>query len=373
MILRGGVCFAPYPGFPESGAMNDATGEPDIARGKRQRLTAMVFSVSVGALLMGLKFYTYWLTGSTAILSDALESIINVVASGFALGSILFAAKPPDTSHPYGHGKAEFFSAGFEGALIILAAGGIIWQALPKILRPEALPHLEGGLVLLFGAAVANLALGMALLGTGKRTRSAAIVADGKHILTDVYTSAGVIAGLALVRQTGWYWLDGAIACLVAVNILFIGGKLVRESFSRLMDASDPELLDEITGIIAKHRKPVWIDIHRLRAWRSGERIHVDFHIILPRDMSLEEAHREVSDVQTLLKTHIPGMGDALVHAEPCATPQCPICGLDPCLIRREPAKQQSLWSRETIAGASDPKPEMDEQPRESERDGRRS
>lgn len=321
-----------------------------MAGEQKQRLTIMILSVAVSAILMALKFYAYWLTDSAAILSDALESIINVVASGFALGSIIVAARPPDTSHPYGHGKIEYFSAGFEGALIIVAAGGIIWEALPAIWLPRALPGLGVGLLILLGTAVANLILGMALIRTGRRTRSTAISADGRHILTDVYTTGGVLIGLFLVRQTGWYFLDGAIACLVALNILFIGTRLVRESISRLMDASDPALLDQIAGVITEHRKPVWINIHRLRAWRSGDRIIADLHLILPRDLSLDEAHRETMEIEQMLRTHVPGMGEALVHAEPCIAPECPICSNDPCDIRMEPATEQRVWHRAALS-----------------------
>lgn len=310
----------------------------------------MGLSVFISTLLMALKFYTFWLTGSTAILSDALESIINVVASSFALWSIMLAAKPPDLSHPYGHGKVEFFSAGFEGALIILASGGIIWQALPEIWQPKPLPNLGSGLLILLGTGIVNLVLGWALIRTGKRTRSFAITADGRHILTDVYTSAGVLLGLVLVRRTGWFWLDGALACLVAANILFIGIRLIRESSARLMDASDPELLDAITAVINKHRKDSWIDIHHLRAWRSGDLIHVDFHIILPGDLSLEKAHNEVTIIEHILQENVPGLGDALIHAEPCIASECPMCGHDPCESRGEPPTHLSLWNRETAA-----------------------
>ena len=323
-----------------------------IAEVNSRRITAMSISIAVSVVLMGLKFYTFWLTGSTAVLSDALESIINVVASGFALWSVVLSAKPPDASHPYGHGKAEFFSAGFEGCLIIFAAAGIIWEAIPEIMAPKSLPNLDAGLLILFAASLANFVLGTALVRTGKRTRSAAVTADGKHILTDVFTSVGVIAGLLLVRQTGWLWLDGGIACLVALNILYIGVRLVRESFSGLMDASDPELLDSIVKVISKNRRPQWIDVHRLRAWRSGDRVHVDFHLILPRDLTLDDAHKEVSEIEDILQAHIAGLGDAVIHAEPCISPECPICGQDPCRARCEESTRQTIWSRETVAGS---------------------
>jgi cation diffusion facilitator family transporter len=315
----------------------------------RHRLMAISLSLLLGAALMLLKFYVYWLTQSSAILSDALESIINVVASAFALGSVVLSAKPPDSTHPYGHEKIEYFSAGFEGALIVLAAFGIFWTAWPQIMQPHELPNLGSGLLILLGTSAVNLALGLGLIRVGRRTNSLVLMADGKHVLTDVYTSAGVLVGLVLVRQTGWYWLDGGIACLVAVNILVIGTKLVLQAFAGLMHASDPTLLEEISELIAEHRRPNWIDIHRLRAWRAGNRIQADFHLILPRDLTLDAAHNEVTLLQDILKTHLGGMMEALIHAEPCIEPECPICGYDPCTLRQAPMRHQKLWRREML------------------------
>ena len=310
----------------------------------RLRLIAVSLSLTVGAGLMGLKFYAAYLTGSSAIFSDALESIINVVASTFALASILWAARHPDESHPYGHGKVEYFAAGFEGALIILAAAGIVFKAWPQLLHPEPLPSLEFGLLLVLLAALINLALGLGLIKAGRRTRSITLVADGQHVLTDVYTSLGVLGGLALVWFTGWYWLDGAVACLMAANILFIGAKLVRQSFQGLMDTSDPALLQEIAQVLAQHRKDTWIDIHRLRARRSGSHVLLDFHLILPRDFTLGEVHREVKELEGIFNAHFGGQADILIHTDPCEEPVCPICGHDPCKLRQEEVVLQRLW-----------------------------
>lgn len=315
----------------------------------KMRLGAIGTSLVIGAALMGLKFYAYWLTDSAAILSDALESIINVVASAFALGSIIFAARRPDPSHPYGHGKIEFFSAGFEGALIIVAAGGIVKQAYPQVLHPHALPHLGGGLLLVLAASLINLFLGLGLILVGKRTQSLTLMADGKHVLTDVYTSVGVLLGLGAVMFTGWYWLDGAVAILVGVNILFTGAKLVRQAFAGLMDTSDPELLAQLANILAEHRKGVWIDIHRLRARRAGNRLLLDFHLVLPRDFSLAESHREVKELEKIFAAHFGDRADVLIHVDPCAEPECPVCGHDPCRLRQEDVRQQSLWRREVL------------------------
>ncbi len=320
----------------------------------RSRLIAIGLSLSVGVLLMLSKFYVYWLTHSSAILSDALESIINVVAGAFALWSVILSSKPPDATHPYGHEKIEYFSAGFEGALIIFAAVGIFWTAWPQVLQPRELPHLGSGLLVLLGTGAVNLALGLGLVRVGKRTNSLVLVADGKHILTDVCTSAGVLLGLFLVHLTGWLWLDGGIACLVAVNILVIGSRLLLESFSGLMHKSDPELIEKISELIAKHRRATWIDIHRLRAWRAGNRIQADFHLILPRDLTLEAAHNEASKLEEILKIHLGGRVEALIHAEPCIDMECPVCGYDPCSLRQAPMRHQNLWHRDLLTSQSD-------------------
>lgn len=325
----------------------------------RWRLVAVSLSLAVGAGLMSLKFYAAHLTGSSAILSDALESIINVVASTFALGSILWAARHPDESHPYGHGKIEYFAAGFEGALIILAAAGIFLEAWPQLLHPSPLPRLELGLLLVLLAAVINLTLGLGLIKAGRHTHSLTLIADGQHILTDVYTSLGVLGGLVLVWFTGWYWLDGAVACLVAVNILFIGAKLLRRSFQGLMDTSEPELLEEIAQVLARHRKDTWIDIHRLRARRAGSRVLLDFHLILPRDFTLREVHREVKELEQVFNAHFGGQADILIHTDPCEEPVCPICGHDPCKLRQEDALLQRLWQSQVITSEAEGKEDI--------------
>lgn len=314
----------------------------------RLRVIAISASFFVGAALMGVKFYVYHLTHSSAVFSDALESIINVAASAFALGSILLAAVPPDENHPYGHGKVEYFSAGFEGALIILAAVGIFRVGWTHIFHPWELPRLEIGLLILLGASGVNLVLGLGLIRAGKQTQSLTLVADGKHVLTDVYTSAGVLLGLFLVKLTGWYWMDGLIACLVGLNILFSGGNLVRESVSGLMNASEPELLKEICNLLSQNRRMLWIDIHQLRAWRSGNLIHIDFHLILPRDLTLEEAHSESKAAESLIHEHF-GKAGVLIHLDPCIAPDCPICSLNLCNLRREDVKKQFLWTQETL------------------------
>jgi cation diffusion facilitator family transporter len=315
----------------------------------RNHLLAISASLLIGAGLMVIKFIAFYLTGSAAILSDALESIINVVAASFAMGSIIIAAKSPDPDHPYGHGKVEYFSAGFEGALIILAAMAIFYKAWPRLLHPQAIPTLEKGTLLILGTALVNLLLGLVLVMVGRRTKSIVLVADGKHVLTDVYTTVGVVLGLVGVYFTGWNWLDGAVAILVGLNILVTGARLVHEAAAALMDKSDPELLEEICRVIAEQRRPMWIDIHQLRARRAGTHIFIDFHLILPRDLSLETSHAEVKVLEAILNDYFHGQADILIHADPCMEPECPICGREPCEHRLAATQMQRLWRTDTL------------------------
>lgn len=319
--------------------------EQRFRSGQRAMLAALLVGIAVTAF----KFAAYRITGSSAILSDALESIINIVASGFALVSLVVSARPPDESHPYGHGKIEYFSAGFEGALILIAAGGIFIEGARQILRPHALPSLTWGLLILVAASVINLVLGLALVRRGKQTKSVVLEADGKHILTDVYTTAGVVIGLVLVELTGWHRLDGAVACLVGVQIVVSGFGLVRRGFGGLMDESDPVLLDEICSVLRSHRKDVWIDVHRLRTKRSGSRIQIDFHLILPRDLPLEDGHREVKNLEHILSEHFTEQVDVLIHLDPCTEPECPVCANEPCTLRVESTVTQKPWKKDSL------------------------
>ena len=323
----------------------------NLSGGKRYggRMGAILISLLVAIILMAVKFYTYRLTHSAAVLSDALESIINVVAATFAVASIWMAAQPPDADHPYGHGKVEYFSAGFEGALIIFAAIGIFKTGISHLAKPHALPNLQMGLLILLAASVVNLLLGLGLVRVGKRTNSLTLIADGRHVLTDVYTSAGVVVGLVLVYWSGWLRLDGALACLVGLHILLTGLQLVRQSFSGLMDASDPELLDEISHLLEGHRKPAWIDIHQLRAWRSGNFVHIDLHLVLPRDLFLENAHSEAKIVEKILIDHFEGNAGVLVHMDPCEDPECTVCTQYRCNLRSRESEAPVAWDRERL------------------------
>ena len=316
---------------------------------QKKKLLAIGLSLAIAVMLMAIKFYVYSITHSAAILSDALESIINVVAGAFALGSIIVAARPPDADHPYGHGKIEFFSAGFEGALIIIAALGIFKTGISHLVNPQELPNLGAGLAILLATTIVNLFLGLGLLRTGRQTDSLTLEADGRHVLTDVYTSGGVIVGLLLVQISGWWWLDGAIACLVGVNIVITGFGLVRQSYQGLMDAANPGVLEKLARILIEHRRPCWVDIHKLRAWKAGDLTHVDLHLVLPKELSLEEAHLEVIKMEQLIMNTFKGKASPLIHVDPCNDRDCPTCACHLCSSSTEQTGNVSTWSLETF------------------------
>lgn len=317
-------------------------------------IRAARLSLAVAVVLLGVKIGAWVLTGSAAILSDALESIINVAAAAFAVLSVAVSQTPPDTNHPYGHGNIEYYAAWFEGMLIMAAAGLIFWESWDKIFHPEPLPHLGAGLALLVGAGLVNLWLGLLLLRQGRRSGSLTLVADGQHVLTDVTTSLGVFVGLGLVLVTGWLWLDGLAACLVGLNIAWTGLGLVRRSVAGFMNESDPALLREICDLLRKNRHSSWIDLHRLRAWRSGRRVHVDFHLILPGELTLAEAHVQVVAVENLLRAHFGADADILIHADPCGERRCPVCDMEPCQLRQAPRTAAPLWRPETTGAPRD-------------------
>src|SRR5919109_5001522 len=228
---------------PDPGEMKAANSWLDRQRDIQVRLRAGMLSLAVGIGLLCVKFFAYQLTGSTAVLSDALESIVNVVAALFALGSLLFAGRPADRNHPYGHGKIEYFAAAFEGGLIAFAALMIIYEAGRGFFEPPELRQLDIGLAITFGAGIVNAALGWFLIKTGKATQSLTLVADGKHVLSDFWTSLGVIIGLLLVRLTGLVWFDPLVAAIVGLNLGWTGIALVRHAAGGLLDEEDTKLI----------------------------------------------------------------------------------------------------------------------------------
>lgn len=311
--------------------------DPAAVESSGLRVRAAVVSLLVGALLLGVKYVAYLHTGSAAILSDALESIINVVAAAFAVGSLRFATRPPDRGHPYGHGKIEYFSAAFEGGLIAFAALLVVWYAIRDLVRGPELADLELGLLLTVGAGVINALLGWYLLRTGKKHRSITLIADGHHVLSDFNTSVGVVAGLVLVKLTGLAWFDPAAALVVGVNLGLTGYRLVREAAGGLLDEEDGELLSRLVAAFEQVRFPGIIGIHRLRAIRSGREAHADAHLIVPEYWSVEQAHDAAVGFERRVFA-LPSIdGEVVFHVDPCMRALCASCDMPDCPVRERP------------------------------------
>lgn len=315
----------------------DASAESAATPGdsSRVRVRAGVVSLLVSVVLFAVKYFAYLHTGSAAILSDALESIINVVAAAFAVATLRFAARPPDQDHPYGHGKIEYFSAAFEGGMIALGALLIGWYAVRDLIRGPELAQIEIGLVLTVAAGVANAALGWFLLRTGKKHRSITLIADGHHVLSDFQTSVGVVVGLVLVQLTGMSWFDPAAALVVGLNLAVTGYRLVREAAGGLLDEEDIGLLSRLVDAFEQVRFPGIIRIHRLRAIRSGRETHADAHLIVPEYWSIEQAHDAAVEFERRVFA-LPSIdGEIVFHADPCMRALCASCDMPDCPVRQ--------------------------------------
>lgn len=298
----------------------------------RPEATAAILSVLISALLLGIKFGAYLLTGSTAILSDALESIVNVVASGFAAYSLFLAHQPADAEHPYGHGKVEFLSAGFEGGMILLAAIVILFEAIHQCIRGPAVEQVDAGLLLIIAAGIVNALTGFYLIFSGRRNRSVTLVADGHHLLSDAVTSGAVIAGLFVYRLTGWKYADPVTAIVVSLYIGWTAYGLLRTSAAGLMDQQD--FADErlLRGILDAHcadREPRICSYHKLRHRHSGRYLWVDFHIMVPAHWDIDHGHRVASAIEYEIERAI-GEGNATAHVEPCVDESCATCRSTP-------------------------------------------
>jgi cation diffusion facilitator family transporter len=278
-------------------------------------------SVAASLVTIGLKTWAWQLTGSVGLLSDALESLVNLAAALLALSMLRLAASPPDAQHHYGFSKAEYFSAGIEGALIVLAAGGILATALPRLFHPQPLDAPLLGLGINALATGVNLGTAVVLLRAGKRYSSIALEADGRHLMTDVLTSVGVIAGVGLVYATGWLALDPLVALAVGAHIVFIGWGLMRGSVSGLLDVAIPNAdLGEIHKLFAEYSRRYGVSFHALRTRQAGARRFVTFHLLVPDAWSVKQAHQLSEEIESRIRALVP-QASLLTHIEPISDP----------------------------------------------------
>ena len=320
-----------------SAPVPERTGILNLQGDAPTRLKAGIISLVVSLALLWAKFLAYQLTGSTAVLSDALESIVNVIAASFAIASLVFAGRPADRNHPYGHGKIEYFAAAFEGGLITFAAILILYTAGKGFLETPELKQLDIGLAITFGAGIVNAVLGWFLIRVGRRTSSLTLVADGQHVLSDFWTSLGVIVGLLLVKLTGLLWFDPAVAAIVGLNLGWTGLRLVRHAAGGLLDEEDTQLLGKLIKALDAYRMPGIIRIHHLRAIRSGRFTHVDAHLVVPEFWSVERAHTLMETFEERVMSACGVEGEIAFHIDPCHRAYCALCDVMDCPVRVAP------------------------------------
>jgi len=280
-----------------------------------------VLSVAAAIATISLKTWAWQATGSVGMLSDALESLINLAAALLALSMLRLAAAPPDAAHPYGRFKAEYFSSGIEGALIVFAAVSIAWAALPRLADPQPIEAPLLGIALSALASGINLGCGRMLIAAGRRLHSIALEADGHHLMSDVWTSAGIIAGVALVAATGWHILDPVMALAVAAHIVITGFLLMHRSFAGLLDAAIPEAeRAAIEKIFAEYRPRYGIEFHALLTRQAGARRFISFHLLVPDNWPVDRAHRLSEEIEERIRELVP-MAITLSHIEPISQP----------------------------------------------------
>jgi cation diffusion facilitator family transporter len=300
--------------------------------------------------LLAVKIFAYLVTNSVAILTDALESIVNVVAGFVGLYSLHLSAKPHDDDHPYGHGKIEFVSAAVEGSMIFVAGFLIIYNAIKNIVYPEPLIQLNLGIALVFSTAILNYIMGFVCISIGKKNNSMALQASGKHLQTDTYTTVGIVVGLALIYFTGIVWIDSAVAIIFAIIIIFTGYKILRTSLAGIMDETDSGLLEKIVDTLNNHRRPNWIDLHNLRIIKYGNKLHIDCHLTVPWYLNLREAHKEIDDFTKVTRESFGESVEFFIHTDGCMEFQCRICDKFDCPVRAHSLEKKIRWTVENIS-----------------------
>lgn len=297
------------------------------------------------ALLLVVKFTAWWLTHSVAVLTDALESIVNVVAGFIGLYSLHVSARPRDENHPYGHGKVEFLSAAVEGTLVLAAGAIIFYTAIKNLIHPQPLHQVDTGIYLVAATALVNWLLGLLALRQGRHSGSLALIASGKHLQSDTWSTVGIVAGLLLVNVTGMLWLDAAVALGFGAFISYTGYHIVRRSVAGIMDEADMGLLEQMVQVINGARRDAWVDLHNLRVIKYGNILHIDCHLTVPWYYNVHQAHEEVDQLAAVVRRQYGESLELFVHSDGCLYFQCPLCDKHACPVRQHPFRQTLDWT----------------------------
>lgn len=317
---------------------------------KAQQNFKVQFSITIlSVVLFVIKIVAYYYTHSLAILSDALESIVNIVAGFIGLFALYVAAKPKDQDHPYGHGKAEFISAAIEGTLIVAAGLLIIYQTIETFFIPAHVQQLDTGLWLIAITAVINYIAGLICVVIGIKNNSLALISSGKHLQIDTYSTVAIILGLLLMLLTNYLWIDKVFAFLLSIIILYNGYKIIRASLAGIMDEADTALLEKMVQILNANKKENWIDLHNLRVIKYGNLLHVDCHLTLPWFLNIHEAHKEIDDLTKLINSNFGDSVEFFVHTDGCLDFSCGICNKQDCNQRKRPFNNTVEWTLKNV------------------------
>lgn len=316
---------------------------------QHQNLRIQKWVAAISVILLVVKFVAYYLTQSVAVLTDAMESIVNVAAGFIGLYSLYIAAKPRDINHPYGHGKAEFLSAAVEGTLILSAGAVIIYKAVQHLIFPVVITSIDQGIFLVGATAVVNLAIGLVGVRFGRRNQSLALIASGRHLISDSYSTFGIIIGLLLILFTKLVWIDSMVAILFGLFIIYTGYRILRRSIAGIMDEADAELLSRMIQLLNLNRRENWVDLHNLRVIKFGSVLHVDCHLTVPWYLNVQEAHAEIEALGALIRKEFGELLELFVHSDGCLYVQCPICIKSNCPVRHHPFEKRIEWTLENI------------------------
>jgi len=319
----------------------------------KQNLRLQKIVTLIGIVLFITKMVAWYLTGSVAILTDALESTVNVIAGLIGVYSLYVSAKPKDKDHPYGHGKAEFISAAVEGTLIAVAGFIIVYEALNNLIHPHTIQKLDYGILLVAATAIINFITGAVCIRVGTNNNSAALIASGKHLQTDTWSTIGIIIGLGIIYFTNIWWIDSAVAILFAFIIMFTGYKIVRTSIAGIMDEADETLIKKMVALLNGNRRENWIDLHNLRIIQYGSKLHVDCHLTVPWYLNVHEAHKEIDELSALVRTEFGESLELFVHSDGCLPFSCPICTKQNCPVRQHPFEKAVEWTPDNISSDS--------------------
>lgn len=316
-----------------------------MSKSKEKNIQTQKMVVLIGFILLIAKFFAFFLTNSNAILTDALESIVNVVAGTFALYSLIIAAQPNDEDHPYGHGKIEYISASIEGVLIAVAGLIMIIKSSYNLFYPSEIGKLDIGILLITIAGAVNYFLGATIEKQGQKTHSLTLIADGKHLKSDAYSTVGMIIGLGIIYFTGYAWLDNVIAIGFGLLICYTGIQILRHSIAGIMVEADYDLIEQIIKVLNTNRKENWIDFHNIRAIKFGSEFHIDCHLTLPYYLTVKDANEEIETVERLMEQNFDNQIEVAVHTDPCFADLCHICTKQDCPVRQHPLSQRVEWN----------------------------